>query len=176
MPGAYPQQPGQGLPTEYGYTPYGTHPGMPGGLRVASMGNRFVARLVDGLIVGIPAMIVGFLLAGAIARSGGFLVSYLVLMLVFIGCYVVYDALMTGSQGATVGKKVAGIRVIRVDGSPMDTGAGFTRAGILMGAGVIPFLGGLVNLVMVLSPLFDGSGRNQGFHDKAAHTLVVSAQ
>jgi hypothetical protein len=45
---------------------------------------------------------------------------------------------------------------------------------------MIPFLGGLFcyigALIVYLSPLFDNSGRLQGWHDKAANDVVIKSR
>jgi uncharacterized RDD family membrane protein YckC len=79
-----------------------------------------------------------------------------------------------GLLGATLGKFALGIKVVNQNtGATIGLGRSFVRA-------VIPFLGGFFcyvgALLVYLSPLFDRSGRLQGWHDKAAGDLVVSAR
>ena len=68
---------------------------------------RFVAALIDGLIL----MAVGFVLGGLL-KNNQFL-STLIGALYYIGFWVKND-------GMTPGKKVMKLKVVRVDGKPID--------------------------------------------------------
>lgn len=84
---------------------------------------------------------------------------------------LIYEFLFVAYRGATLGKMALGIKVV-----DQRTGGliGQRRALVRQ---LIPFAGALVCFVGALlvyaSPLFDRSGRIQGWHDKAAHDLVV---
>jgi len=41
---------------------------------------------------------------------------------------------------------------------------------------IVPCLGGLWVLLCELSPFFDNQGRRQGWHDKAAKTIVTATK
>ncbi|HEX2705627.1 MAG TPA: RDD family protein, partial [Candidatus Lustribacter sp.] len=68
---------------------------------------------------------------------------------------------------------VMNVKVLRSqDGQLPGFGPSFMRWLIPAAANAVCGLG----IVVYLSPLFDNSGRVQGWHDKAANTLVVSTK
>lgn len=151
--------------------------GSPGTRAYAGLGQRFVARLLDGILVAAVTSIVLFLIPG-ISSTGvvGGALSGLAGLLYFI--------VMETSRGATVGKQVMGLRVTDVDGrSPISTDASFRRnawmlLGLLNGIPLIGWLAGLASLaiVIVIAVTISNDDRNQGLHDQFAHTLVVETR
>ncbi|MCZ9339531.1 RDD family protein, partial [Streptomyces sp. TRM76130] len=100
-----------------------------------------------------------------------FAASFGVIFGIFMLIGVLYEWLMTGLVGATLGKLCVGIRVVKVDtGQKPGLGSSFIRY-------IIPVVGsfacGIGQLLVYLSPFWDKSGRQQGWHDKAASTMVV---
>jgi uncharacterized RDD family membrane protein YckC len=144
------------------------------------MGQRFGARLLDALIIGVPfAIIYGVLVIGAAtsssagsAGSTGAASGMAVLFQVAFSVGVVlYEMGMVATRGATLGKQILGVKVVReADGQIPGWGPSALRW-------VIPFVGsfacGIGQLVVYLSPFWDNTGRQQGWHDKVAHTLVI---
>ncbi|MFJ8438267.1 RDD family protein [Kitasatospora griseola] len=170
-----------------------------GMVRIATMGQRFLARLLDGLISGVVvgiAMALG--LAGALglskdikdctgysygtssyqscvndqAQQSAGVVAAMFGMIAAVGIFnLLYEWLMVGLVGATLGKMALGLRVVKENtGQNPGIGAGFVRF-------IIPQVGYLVcgiGLLLVwLSPFFDNSGKLQGWHDRAAGTVVI---
>jgi uncharacterized RDD family membrane protein YckC len=190
----YGQAPGYGAPPPgYGPPQYGAPgdyvniPGA-GAFKLAGMGQRFLARLIDGLIVGIPVVIIAIIIVAAIAPSadeiarGKSSTSVIVVLLVYVGALlllsVAYEVGMIAARGATVGKSAMGIRVVTAAtaaqrGAGIGGGPAFARWGTMFLPTIIPYLGNLWLLICYLSPLFDSTAR-QGFHDKAAKTWVLS--
>ncbi|MFJ5924181.1 RDD family protein [Kitasatospora sp. NPDC092948] len=166
----YGQQPGYGAPQGQwpGWLAPPLPPGVPptpGTRALATPVDRFVARFIDGLIVGVVIGIVSSVTVGFL----GF--GYFVLLAVG---YVVYDGVMMTTQHCqTVGKKVMKLRVVGVatGARPTDNEL-WTRAGVLGGPLVLPFIGSLLFLVNGLSQLWD-KPLQQTFHDKAGKTVVV---
>ncbi|MGX5183967.1 RDD family protein [Streptomyces avermitilis] len=192
----YPQAPG-GIPQQgYGYPQQGQpgygYPGGPGGPgpRVASMGRRFGARAIDGV-----AFFVIYFILGAIGVAGSIgaaqdcdpnaadyntcinnassdiaaKIGSMIAVLAIVG--LLYEWLMTGLVGATLGKLAVGIRVVKADtGQKPGLGSSFIRW-------IIPLVGslacGIGQVLVYLSPFWDKSGRQQGWHDKAAGTMVI---
>ncbi|MFE1956160.1 MULTISPECIES: RDD family protein [Streptomyces] len=183
----HPQQPGQ---------PYGAYPQQPGGPMgpgvppLASMGRRFGARMIDGVLFFVLYAV--FLApkftdlidtvtacdassptydtcvndAVSDFQSGILPVAGLFMVLV-----LAYEVLMIAFVGATLGKLAVGIRVLKADdGQKPGIGGAFLRW-------VIPTVGsfacGIGQLLVYLSPFWDKSGRMQGWHDKVASTVVV---
>jgi uncharacterized RDD family membrane protein YckC len=212
----YPQQPPQSPYAQQGQPGYGYpqqgYPQAPGvvqanngylnlhqygAVQVATMGQRFLARLIDGAIVGavyVIALLIG--IGGAFSasssiddcgsymdpgyqsciqdaqdQSAGFLVTFMVMMAVIGGFLLLYEWLMIGLKGATFGKMAMGLRVVKErDGSLPGLGAGFIRYIIPIAGALLCYIGAVL---VYLSPLFDNSGKQQGWHDKAAGTVVI---
>jgi uncharacterized RDD family membrane protein YckC len=132
---------------------------------------RFFAYLVDNLIVGIPAFIVGFIVAamagGIVSATGepgpGIGFFYLIIILASAGYFVYF---WTQQDGQTPMNKALNIKVVRAEGGP-----------ITIGTGIIRYVGYLVNDIIFGLPIgfiwaaFDGN--QQGWHDKLAGTYVV---
>ena len=197
QPGQYPpQQPGQYPPQQPppgGYPPpgqqYATIPVAPWGAPLASWGKRVGAALIDGLVVGIPAVIIMLALGvGAFASAdfecttvngvtnctGGdtsFFVAFALTQGVPYLVFAIYGTLMNGSErGQTVGKMVLKIQVRdEATGGPIGYGKAFLRW--LVGAGLSLLTCGIGGLVDALFPLWDN--KRQTIHDKAVSSLVV---
>jgi len=202
----YGQQPGYGAPQQPAYgaqqpaygapapasPPYGGGYGQPGGypnsaLKPANIGMRFVARLLDGLIVGCPMGIIAFLIGGAVgmgavadpnsAAALSLGSQLLVTFIVYAGWFL-YEMLMLGAKGQTLGKMIVGLKVVNQQtGQVPGMGPAAIRALVYPFLIFVPCLGYLWALLCGLSPLFDSkSGYQQGFQDKAAKTIVISTK
>ncbi len=149
-------------------------------IRVARVGSRVAARLIDvvvQIIVGWALSMLGVILVALLASVG--LASLdgstpeIVSVVAFAAAFIGYPALMERlTNGRTAGKMVVGLRVVRTDGGPITFRHAFTRALVGLAIewpGVIGApLTWLVSLgVMVASPL------SQRLGDHAAGTLVV---
>jgi uncharacterized RDD family membrane protein YckC len=142
----------------------------------ASLGRRALAIIVDGLlslIVAIPLAVAG---GGAnsstVTTPTGTSHNYSlhltgIPLLLTVVIWLGYMTYMEGTSGASLGKRVAGIKVIRADGSPMDLTAAFARNLLRIVDGFAFYLVGL--LFAMSSP------RKQRLGDRAAGTLVVPA-
>jgi uncharacterized RDD family membrane protein YckC len=120
---------------------------------LAGIRARFTALFIDGLILGVIGSI-GFLTA----RGSGLGVSFLIGL-------VYYWFFLTRYAGQTPGKALIGIRVVKVDGSPINDSDA-----------VIRYFGYAINSFFLLGwawAFFDDKG--QGWHDKLARTYVVKA-
>ncbi|WP_205754229.1 RDD family protein [Arthrobacter terricola] len=136
-----------------------------GVFRLTPVPKRALARIVDGLII----VIAFFLLTGFFFQSG------LILDLILIALMAnLYEFLMVGIIGRTVGKIAIGARIIRsADGTKPKFTDSFMRWLLPGVVGLLPILGALGSPLVLISPVFDSSGRRQGWHDKIASTLVV---
>jgi uncharacterized RDD family membrane protein YckC len=147
---------------------------------LAGWWSRVGAALVDALILLVPALIIGIAI-GAYRSSGDsrlglqFATSAIALVIAF-GYYAVTMTRAGARNGQTIGHQVAGIRVIRTNGSPVDVGLVLVRQtliqGILFGwiSGIVLFIPSLLNY---LWPLWDQESR--ALHDMMANTRVVKA-
>lgn len=107
--------------------------GLGGAMEYAGFGNRFLALLVDWLILTIISLVIFipafFLLIGNLERLETFgIVLQLGLNLVSIGLIVVYQTIFIGRWGATPGKMICKLKVVRSDGSDLTYGRAFGRA------------------------------------------------
>lgn len=121
---------------------------------LADVGTRFIALIIDGIILGI---IGGILFSGGRGTGGviGFIIG------------VIYQwYFLTQQNGQTLGKRIMGIRVIKTSGEPLTA----TDA-------VVRYIGYYIDTVVFMLgwiwALFDGN--NQAWHDKLASTYVVRA-
>lgn len=128
-PGKQSQYPGEelGLPQE-------------GPRSVARMGRRFVALLVDWLLCVLITM--------TFSRHP---------QAITIGVFAAEVYLLTALTGFTVGKRLLGIRVARLDGKPVGLWWALVRT---------------VLLLMLIPPLVNDSDL-RGLHDRAANTVVI---
>jgi len=175
--------PGPASPYAYGPSP---QPVDSQGRPLSGWWLRFGAIFIDGLILGIPRAI---LIAVLVRHSNSSLVAsrhlvagVVIISLIFTVVDIVYFAYLNGSdRGQTLGQMMLGIAV-RDDSSGGAIGP--QRAAlrilvlepgfILSWIPVLGALAGLYTIVAGLSPLWDS--RKQGFHDKAAHTVVVKVR
>jgi uncharacterized RDD family membrane protein YckC len=176
-PGGYPGSapaPGQG----YGPAPTGA--GQPADLLM-----RFLARLIDGILVGIVVQIVDRILLQGIfgmnaATGYGFSLGDVYAYSAISGVigavlYLGYFVLMESRNGQTVGKMLLKLRTEGPDGNPPTTGEAFKR-NFWVGLGalaIIPFggvLGGLAELVIVIviAVTISQSPIKEGWHDRLA--------
>lgn len=125
--------------------------GLPGGGSgaVASYGRRLVALFADwGL---------SMLVASLLARQFGWEQAERSLWTLVI--FGVQAWILTAFLGMTIGKRLCGIRVVRLDGRPAGLGWALARTALLL---------------LVLPALFwDRDYR--GMHDRAGNTVVVNA-
>ena len=106
---------------------------------VAGVGRRLGALVIDWLLCEVIALAV-------------FHNQYLTIVVVAVEVY-----LLTATTGFTIGKRLLGLRVVRLDGKPV--GFGWSAVRTLLFLAVIPPLA------------FDADLR--GLHDKAANTVVI---
>jgi uncharacterized RDD family membrane protein YckC len=153
----------------YGYT-YG-HPLAPF-TGYAGFWIRFLASLIDGLIVGVPFVVLGLALGSTAGYTGGLPFNpggNLAVNVLSIVVGMLYFGLLEGGPtGQTVGKKVCNIRVVDVENHQPGIG---TARGI--GRYFARWLSQLVFYLGYFWMLWDP--RKQCWHDKLARTLVVRA-
>jgi len=152
----------------------GTLPDQP---EFASRGLRLLAWFLDGVIGGlmvwVPALIVGAATGVFSQPSDQFDSSLLILPLSL--CAVGFIAwawitlLLVARYGQTIAKRMLEIRVVRSDGSQASLGRIFWLRNVVNGLlGVIPLYG-------LIDVLFIFGERRQTIHDLIADTIVVRA-
>jgi uncharacterized RDD family membrane protein YckC len=141
----------------------------------ASLGNRFLASLLDGLIsmgLSIPAIIffmMGMKKAESYYDKDEASLLFIVAFLFYI-IPIVYNFIKDGlGQGQSWGKKALDLMVVNLENNtPCDKGKSFFRNLISVLVAIIPFVGWLIEPIMVLAT---EDGRKLG--DKAAITQVI---
>lgn len=137
----------------------------------ATVGKRFAAQFIDGLILTAVNWGLGFAIGLALASTNTdpetSVVSLVVLNLVSIALAVGYDTYFQGSpkHQATPGKKLMKIRVITTEGENVSYG----RA---MGRYFAEILSSLLMGIGYLMAFWDPQKR--ALHDRLASTLVIT--
>jgi uncharacterized RDD family membrane protein YckC len=135
----------------------------------ADLGSRFVARLVDGLVIGmlaVPLIAMGVLPADG---TGGALV---------LGTAGYLYAASFDAAGGTLGKRLLRLSVVAADGSRPGLGAGATRNLWLLSS-LLPGLVGqsvAVSVSVVLAITIAKHPLELGWHDRLAGTAVRRPQ
>ena len=140
---------------------------------LAGIGTRFVAALIDYLIIMTALLLLtcamSFLRIGTIG-AGGEAGTYLVLAItvliffvIFWGYFVIFETLWSGQ---TPGKRLGRLRVIRRDGQPVHVGEVMIRNLVR----IVDFLPGFYGVGLVVM-FIDKEARRLG--DMAAGTIVV---
>jgi uncharacterized RDD family membrane protein YckC len=145
---------------------------------LATPGRRFLARVIDTVILIVLDLLVSSAVLGADVdhpRDAPYGKQVLVGMLTF-AIYFAYEGAMTAARGQTLGKIALRIRAARLADGAVPGSAGWTRAAVYALPGVLSaiVIGPLFWLVDSLWCLWDRPYR-QCLHDKAARTVVVAA-
>ncbi len=136
----------------------------------AYMADKFILYLMSLVLflIGLIAMGSGgvspwsIVVTGDLPRGMGlFMALYLMTALLIDMVYYIW---FHGTVGQTLGKRLLGLRVIRISGEKMTLGIAFLRWVGSLVSGIFFFLGFLWIAV---------DGRKQGWHDKIAATLVI---
>lgn len=161
-------------------------PGL-GTAKVATIGQRFLARLIDSLIYLVVFGILGALGVTSVLSSseynpetgmdepsGAGIGGFFLMMGILVIFGLLYELTMIALKGQTLGKMAMGVKVVlEHNGQVPGWGPAFIRAVIPWGAN---FICGLLALLCYLSVFFDNSGRQQTWYDKAANDLVISTK
>ncbi len=124
--------------------------------------HRFLAALVDGVIVGVGIAVLGAI--GVIDLGEPSVTDQVLEAVIAFGYYI----LLTAGFGATLGKMALGIRVVEESGQK----AGFFR--VLIRETIGKIVSAFVLFLGYIWILFDDE--RQGWHDKIGGTFVVKAR
>lgn len=137
----------------------------------ASLNARFLARLIDTVVLFIPLVAYAAISPVLGDPAVDYTFVQLILGLAVIAFLFGYEFVATGRTGQTWGKRALGIRVVRLDGTPVGYGTSAARYYVqALVSGVTCGLGGFL---FSLSPLFDSSPWRRSWNDKIAETVVV---
>ena len=135
-------------------------------MEYVGVGRRLVATIVDGIIIGILfGVISGIFLVQQDAMSDSFELlgtSNIAAIVVFI----VYYAALEATTGATIGKRLLSLRVVMVDGAPVDWASSIIR-NVLRIVDILPGFY-LLGAIFVWS-----TEKNQRIGDLGANTVVI---
>jgi len=142
-------------------------PGQPGNLL-----DRFLARLIDGIIVGIPYWIIYVIMMSATSYFLGLFFSGIVLAAIALG----YFGYLESNRGQTIGKQVMKLKTVGPDGHSNPTMNEAIKRNIWYAFGIVPILGGLAELasVILIAVNINSDPQRQHWFDKfAGGTKVV---
>jgi uncharacterized RDD family membrane protein YckC len=134
-----------------------------GTIEYAGFWVRFVAKFIDGLILGIPMMIAVFSTInfnGPPQRP----TASILMQLAFYGVGLIYNTFFIGKYGATPGKMAMKLRVMTASGEPVS----YARAA---GRYFAEILSGLICYIGYIMAGFDKQKR--ALHDHICNTRVV---
>ena len=182
-----------GLPTFGGYT--SPPPPGAGGLAVeaepsqgryvlAGWWSRVAATLLDGIVIGIGAVLVMLIFGSAFSvgffdgedSGAGAIAVGLTIGIISTSIIALLYAplMMTRTNGRTLGRMAVGNRVVRAKGQVMTLGVAVVRE-VLVKTLLFGFIGtitiGIASLVDVLWPLWDDE--NRALHDFVVDTRTV---
>lgn len=132
-------------------------------IKPAGFWIRLVANIVDSILMWVPFIIIGFLVAGTIQGNTTITVlSYVVSLLYSLLLPVLWS-------GYTIGKRIFGIRIIKVNGEKLGIGAMIMRVVI---AGII--YGISLGIAVIVSAIMVAVRKDKrAIHDFIAGTYVT---
>jgi uncharacterized RDD family membrane protein YckC len=174
---------GTTVPESLSHTRVGVSAVQPEPVAYAGTGRRFLAALVDAAVIGVVAWIIlmiglasaggtGALLMTPEAIASAMTVPQLISGLLALGYWLGVSA-WEGKTGKTIGNLVCKIRTVdAVAHGPIGFGRAFLRW-LIVGLGALVCLVG--QILVLVSPAFDGQGKRQGWHDKLGRAVVLMA-
>lgn len=142
---------------------------------------RFGARIIDGLVLGVPMVILAIVLIPDLAKTqsdpanpnlGAFAALTVTFFLVYFLILIGYEVLMLRYRGGTVGKMACGLKVVRADGRGLGWGVSFGRFFMwnVVTSG-IPYLNFVLMLTSVI--MLGTDSEKRALHDRVCDTRVV---
>lgn len=142
---------------------------MEGTVYYAGFWIRFVAYIVDSIILGAVNWVASFIFGAIVASAqpgdvgalmgltGGFVVVMFVLTILY---YIGFWAW----RGQTPGKMAVGVKIVNTDGSAIGIGKAIVR-----------YIGYIISSIIICIGylMIAWDGKKQGLHDKIAGTCVV---
>ncbi|HTR42989.1 MAG TPA: RDD family protein [Pseudomonadales bacterium] len=144
-----------------------------GEMRYAGFWIRVAARIIDGLIIGVPLGIVFVIVMVSLVRPVAgqtppdtILPALMpsLIQVVFLGIQMVYEIFFLGKYGATPGKMACSIKVVTADGGSIGYGRATGRFFAYLLSGIICYIGYII-------AAFDQQKR--ALHDYICNTRVV---
>lgn len=135
---------------------------------LADFGQRVVATLIDGVVI-VAAYFVIFIVGSILGRISGVLGGLVTALLyLVVAAYSFYILYMTGQRGASPGKRLTGLKVVKLaDGEVLGGGMGIVR-------GLAHIVDSIICYIGYLFPLWDPL--RQTLADKIIGTVVLTGQ
>ncbi len=145
-------------------------------LDLASIGRRWTALMIDGLIFTVPVVvIVVFLILGSFGEGsdpGGAPASqsyFQIIVQVFFGAALaIYEGIMLSARGQTLGKMAMKIKVVTPEGNDISAGQAWGRSVLRAFFGLLSWIG----FVNYIAALF--GKEKKCLHDSIAKTRVIN--
>jgi uncharacterized RDD family membrane protein YckC len=145
--------------------------------RYAGFWIRFLARFIDGMILGMAGLIlrIPLLLMLGMGMGRGYSFGMTpalgaamgVSLLVNVLLGMAYEVYFVSTRGATPGKMALGLKIVRADGSPVD-------AGLALGRYFAHWISGITLGIGYIMAAFDSQKR--ALHDRICETRVIYAR
>lgn len=173
--GAAPLDPAPAAPVVYSQTQYAAPRPAPR-FQYGGFWIRFVAKLIDGLILNVVCLVLIFLTAGSRFRdfenfdpNDPELVFTVLkfeglIFFIYIGLSFAYSWFFVAKYAATPGKLAVGLRIVRSDGSPLGQGR-------IIGRYFAEFLSRFIFNIGYIIAAFDDEKR--ALHDHICDTRVI---
>ena len=129
------------------------------------VGRRAAAVIVDSILLFVVGYAIAAMTGGT--TSAGFQIEgapFVLWLVISLAYYIVMEA----TSGASLGKRVLGLKVVKQDGTALDWQAAIVRNVLRLVDGLFFYLVGAIVIWI--------SKSRQRLGDMAAHTLVVSAR
>ena len=144
-------------------------------LRHQSVGIRFAATLIDGLVLGVVIWILTLFVIGGTAAismnssqetiTAAVWAAVATVIVLAILLWFLYYTLLEGMWGQTLGKYLVKIKVVKEDGAPIGYGDAAVRTILRIIDGLFSYLVGAL--------LIWSSDNKQRLGDRLAHTVVI---
>lgn len=128
----------------------------------ASIGWRAVAAVIDGLVLFFIAWLIAIPTGGV--RGASFEVTGAPAVVVFV-LWIAYYTAVEATFGASLGKRLVGLRVVRSDGSPIGWPTAVVRNVLRVVDGLVFYILGAI--------LIAQSAKGQRLGDRVADTVVI---
>ncbi|GMB07813.1 RDD family protein [Thermolongibacillus altinsuensis] len=126
----------------------------------AGFWRRLAANLLDGLIVGVPLAIISYFITGSMEGDP---ITSLINLAYFLLVPIYWS-------GYTIGKRIMGVRIVKVNGEKLGFGAMFLRT-IVASLVYVVTLG----IALIVSAIMVGVRRDKrAIHDFIAGTYVTT--
>ncbi len=151
------------------------------GFRYGGFWIRFGARIVDGLVLGVPFLVLFVFLVPNLIKTQGdaanpnftaFAALGFGFILISFGISACYEVGMLKYRGATLGKMACGLKVVRANGS--DLGWGVCIGRFFMWNIVTSGLPYINFILMLTSSIMAGTdSEKRALHDRVCDTRVI---